>query len=167
MKFALLPILSLTILFCASTTTIAQSGQRGSEGQSTLFKHQRVEQAWEAAVASKKPLLVMFTSDHCVYCRKMLAETYGHSGVQQMLAGRTESVLAHASEYRDLVKRMGIHGFPTTLLIAPDGQVLDMMEGFVEPRVFAQRVSPLLAKEAANSGIAAYRAPASGQPVGR
>ncbi|NOY41929.1 MAG: thioredoxin family protein [Planctomycetes bacterium] len=167
MKLALLPLLSLLILFCSSTASLAQSGQRSSRGQDRLFNHARVEQAWEAAIAAKKPLLVMFTSDNCVYCRKMLAETYGNPAVRKMLAGRTESVLAHANEYGELAKRMGIRGFPTTLVVSHQGEVLDLMEGFVEPRAFVQRVGPLLAKEESQGSIEAYGAAVSKQPAGR
>ncbi len=167
MQFALLPLLSILILFSSSTAVVAQSGLRIATGQDRLFRHFRVEQAWEAVVAAKKPLLVMFTSDHCVYCRKMLVETYGSPAVRKMLVGRTESVLAHADEYRGLVKRMGIRGFPTTLIVSHQGEVLDLMEGFVEPRAFVQRVGPLLAKEEAQDSIEAYGAAVSKHPTGR
>jgi hypothetical protein len=33
----------------------------------------------------------------------MLAETYGHPGIQQMLTGRTQTLLAHADDYEGLM----------------------------------------------------------------
>ena len=41
--------------------------------------------------------------------------------------GNTESVLAHADQYRDLAKKLGIRGYPTTMLVSPEGKVLDIM----------------------------------------
>ena len=77
----------------------------------------------------------------------MLAETYGHPAIEQMLAGHTQTVLAHASDYPDLVKRLGIRGFPSSVLISPRGDVLDFMPGYVPPKEFAQRVVPLLKRK--------------------
>lgn len=172
MKFAWLPflslaLLSLVILFCSNETASAQSGKHEFNQQDRLFRHATLEQAWESAVANKKPLLVMFTSDNCVYCQKMLTKTYGHPAIKQMLVGQTESVLAHANDYGELVKRLGIRGFPTTLVISPQGEVLDVMEGFVEPRAFSQRVTPLLASKAAQSDEPAYDTSAANQSAGR
>jgi len=96
-------------------------------------------------------MLVMFTSDNCRYCKKMLAETYGHPGIQQMLAGRTQTVLAHKDDYEGLVKRLGIRGYPSSVLISPKGDVLDFMEGYVAPRDFALRISPLLKAQVAQA----------------
>ena len=56
--------------------------------------------------------------------------------------------------YRVLIKRLGIRGYPSTLVISPQGQVLDLMEGFLDARKFAKRVSPLLAKQAPRVGDA-------------
>lgn len=114
-----------------------------------LFANKNIEHGWKAAVSRQKPLLVMFTSDNCVYCKKMLKETYRHPAIEKMLVGNTESVLAHANDYQALVKKLGIRGYPSSILIAPDGKVLDFMEGYVDPRAFAKRVHPLLQKRTA------------------
>ena len=116
-----------------------------------LFAHKNIEQAWKSAVASKKPLVVMFTSDGCAYCTKMLQETYADPQVKKMLVGHTESVLAHANRYRPLVKKLGIRGYPSTLVVAPDGRVLDFMEGYVEAKTFARRIHPLLRQRTAQT----------------
>jgi len=160
MKRSALPAMFALLVFSLfSTATLAQSGQRRATSGSGIFIHSSVEKAWESAVAEKKPLLVMFTSDHCHYCTKMLAETYGHSAIRRMLAKETETVLAKAEDYRDLIKRMGIRGYPTTLLVSPQGEVLDLVEGFVDAKTFAKRVSPLLAKQSARVGDASATFP--------
>lgn len=109
-----------------------------------LFQHQSVDQAWKAAVTARKPLLVMFTSEHCVYCKKMMKETYSHPAIRQLLVENTETVLAHSKRYRTLAKKLGVRGYPTTMVVSPEGKVLDFLPGYVEPRAFAQRIHPLL-----------------------
>ena len=149
------------MLLVASAHAEAQPQSAVQQKQpTTLFTHKNVEQAWKAAAVGRKPLVVMFTSDNCIYCKKMLKKTYRHPTIEKMLLGNTETVLAHANQYRDLVKKLGIRGYPTTMIISPDGKVLELMPGYVEPKAFAQRIHPILlkeraAREGANSTVAA------------
>jgi thioredoxin-related protein len=146
-------VLSLALLILLSSSSPAETARRiagrqqGLAGrQQGLFKHATVEQAWKTAVTTKKPLLVMFTSDGCLYCTKMMKETYQNPAIERMLLQNTETVMAHSRDYQGLVKKMGIRGYPSTVLISPEGEVLDFMEGYVEAKVFAKRVYPLLQK---------------------
>ena len=66
-----------------------------------------------------------------------------------MLGQSTETVLAHSRDYRELVQKLGVRGYPSTLLVSPQGEVLDFMEGYVEARAFADRVYPLLHRRTA------------------
>ena len=145
------------LLALGSSPAGAQVTVRPTAKPNRLFQHKSIEQGWKSAVAARKPLLVMFTSDGCVYCKKMLKETYGHPAIEKMLVGQTESVLAHANNYQALVKKLGIRGYPSTVVVAPDGKVLEFMEGYVEPRAFAQRVHPLLVKRTAEKTKAANK----------
>ena len=83
-------------------------------------------------------------SANCTFCRKMAHNTYGNAQVQSLLRGRTESVMAHSDDYATLIKKLGIRGYPSSLLISPEGEVLDFIEGYMEPKAFALRVRPLL-----------------------
>ena len=105
-RFTLSAMLALVLLSTLSSAALAQSGQRRSASRNSIFTHSSIEQAWESAVAEKKMLLVMFKTDHCHFCTKMLSETYVHPAIKQMLAKDTETVLADAKDYRALVKRM-------------------------------------------------------------
>jgi thioredoxin-related protein len=118
-----------------------------------VFDHKTVEDAWKVAIEKKKPLLVMFTSNNCTYCRKMIADTYSNQQVKELLRGRTESVMAHSDNYAALIKKLGIRGYPSSLLITPEGEVLDFMEGYVDPQAFAKRVGPLLDRPATQIGM--------------
>ncbi len=104
-----------------------------------LFRHETVELAWRKASESKRPLVVMFTSDQCPHCERMLKETYGDPAIRRWLAEHAETVLAHARDYRELIQKLGIRGYPTTLVVASDGQIADAIEGFVDAPPFARR----------------------------
>ncbi|MCA9230793.1 MAG: thioredoxin family protein [Planctomycetales bacterium] len=147
-------VVALALLLCANLPVFGQSAQHQYAGGNKIFTHSSIEQAWQLAVKEQRPLLVMFESDHCVYCRRMLSETYGHPAIRRMLARDAETVLAKAEDYRPLIKRMGIRGYPTTLVVSPEGKVLDVVEGFVDAKAFSERVIPLLAKGAPRVGEA-------------
>lgn len=145
---------SSAFLALASSQLLGQSAIYSHPEAEGIFEHKTVEEAWDAAVAHKRPLLVMFTSNNCAFCKKMVKETYSHPGVKRILHGRTETVMAHSDDYAALIAKLGIRGYPSSLLISPEGEVLDFIEGYVEPKAFAQRVAPLLAEPAQRVGRA-------------
>ena len=89
-------------------------------------------------------MLVLFSTDGCHFCTKMMNETYSHPGVQRMLREHVETVKVNARDYPAVVERLGIRGYPTTLLVSPDGNVMDAIEGFASAKAFTGRIGPLL-----------------------
>jgi len=154
-RYIFLSLMGAVLVSTVSTAVLAQSDWRHERRQQgNIFTQPSIEQAWQAAVAEQKPLLVMFSTEGCVYCRKMLANTYSNPSVQKLLSENTISVHADASNYRALTKKLGIRGYPTSLLVSPSGQVLEFMEGYVDARAFVQRVSPLLSQRSSNATAA-------------
>jgi thioredoxin-related protein len=118
-----------------------------------LFQHETVGLAWLAAADRKRPLVIMFKSDRCPHCDRMLAETYAHPQIRQFLYDNAETALAHSRDYADLVKRLGIRGYPTTLVISAEGQIVDSVEGYVEPVEFARRITRWIGPHAASAQL--------------
>ena len=147
-KFSL--ALALVLVVFSYTGFAAQAAP---PRRARLFSQTSIEKGWKRATQQRRPMLVMFTSDNCMYCKKMLTETYGHPAIERMLAANTQTVLAHADDYQGLVKKLGIRGYPSSVLISPKGDVLDFMEGFVPPKDFAKRVSPLLKEHARQARV--------------
>lgn len=121
----------------------------------TLFTYESVEQGWKAAVAAKRPLLVMFTSNNCPHCERMLGETYADPAIRRRLSAHAETVLAHAGENRDLIARLGVRGFPTTIIVDREGQIVDAIEGYLTPIEFTRRVARWIGPEATASAAQA------------
>jgi thioredoxin-related protein len=143
-------VLALTLFLFTQISAVNWAQQRPAATTQSppLFTQTSIEKGWQAATDRQQPMLVMFTSDNCLYCKKMLAETYGHPGIQQMLANNTQTVLAHAGDYQALVKKLGVRGYPSSVLVAPNGEVLEFMQGYVPAKDFAQRISPILQSQA-------------------
>lgn len=134
-----------------------------------LFRHRNVPKAWEAVQGSRRPMFLYVTSENCVYCKKMIAETFAHPQIHAGLAAYAEPVLLNATEDPKLAKKLGVRAFPTTLVISPDSKLLCRIDGFVEPVEFAERVWPVLQQADADRRIALRTAPAdrSGPAAGR
>lgn len=147
-------LLAVLVLLATATTSDAQVRQPAGKPRASLFSETSIEKGWNRSMQRKQPMLVMFTSDNCKFCKKMLAETYGHPAIEQMLANNTQTVLAHKNDYEALVKKLGIRGYPSSVLISPKGDVLEFVEGFLPPKEFAARVVPVLQKQARDSQLA-------------
>lgn len=147
------PLMSVVMLLSAAAHAGKPHAKQAHTAPEGVFDHKTVEEAWKVAIEKKKPLLVMFTSNNCAFCRKMIKDTYNNQSVKEMLHGRTESVMAHSDNYAALVKKLGIRGYPSSLLISPEGDVLDFMEGYVDPEAFAKRVGPLLDRPTTQLGM--------------
>jgi|GEM_PF-2269894 len=160
-----LAIISLTIfslLVVDMASTWADGGIRGALHRRPLFAHKTLEQAWRTAVARRRPMLVMFSTEGCHFCTKMMAETYSRPEVQQMLRQHVETVKVDAQDNPSLVERLGIRGYPTTLLVSPDGNVLDAIEGFASAKVFTSRIGPLLKMKDRSTNASADNSNATG-----
>lgn len=77
-----------------------------------------------------RPMLIRFTADWCGYCRKMKSEVFSQPGIQRDLARAFVTVELDADKNRELVQRLGIKSLPTTIILTPDMQIAERMEGY-------------------------------------
>ncbi|MBX3427310.1 MAG: thioredoxin family protein [Pirellulales bacterium] len=114
-----------------------------------MFRHVDVQRAWQATRTTGRPMLVFVTSNNCAFCKKMVRETFAHPQIRDSVVGSSEPVVLNASHAPELAKRLGVRSYPTTLVISSDSQLLQRIEGFVEPQEFADRVWPVFVQTAA------------------
>ncbi|MEM9352285.1 MAG: thioredoxin family protein [Planctomycetota bacterium] len=136
-RTAIVFLLALSV--CRPVGAVEPNAYRGP-----LFRHRTVQAAWATAVAQRRPLVVMFTTDHCGYCTKMLQETYSDPRVERLLLGNAVTVLAHTRDYAELAQKLGVQGFPTSLVVSPAGDVLEVAPGYVDARQFLTRLAPAI-----------------------
>jgi thioredoxin-like negative regulator of GroEL len=104
--------------------------------------------AWTAAQSTNKPILVYVTSRSCPHCTRMLGETLKASSVQRFVCDSFETVYVDRSEQPELAAKLNVRMFPTTLVVGPDNQVIDMIEGYVDAAAFSRRLQTTLAAQA-------------------
>lgn len=98
------------------------------------------DQAIETARKAQVPLLIYVTHPQCHFCRLMDRETFASPVISGRLNERFISVKVDASEEPELVKRLGVAGFPAMLIAGPNLKLLDRADGFVRPASFAERL---------------------------
>ncbi|MCA9259869.1 MAG: thioredoxin fold domain-containing protein [Planctomycetales bacterium] len=110
-----------------------------------VFRWTSYPAAWTAAQKTNRPILVYVSSAHCPYCVRMLSETYQSPRVKDTVVSSFETVYVDRQSQPELVAALGVRLFPTTVLVAPNNKVVDLMEGYVAADAFGRRLQTNLA----------------------
>lgn len=105
-----------------------------------IFKFSSYPVAWTAAQSTNRPILVFATSSNCPHCTRMIGETYRSPQISRFLNESFETVYVDRSEQPDMAAKLRIRMFPTTIVVGPNNEVLDVIEGYVDSKTFAQRL---------------------------
>jgi protein disulfide-isomerase len=120
-----------------------------------------VEHALSVAQSKQRPLVLFVSTDGCVHCDKMIATTFRDVNIRQALSTSFVAAAIKSSERPDLMDHLQIRSFPTTLLVSPDGEVLDQMTGYVDAAKFQQRLDRVTTTRIGAVPIAAAAEPIS------
>lgn len=101
--------------------------------------HEDFETALAAAQQQKKPILMRFTATWCVPCRVMDSSSWPDDQVQALLSQKfiPLKVDIDQADSRELVRRYGIYGVPTLVVIDSDGQEIER-ENFLSAAALRQ-----------------------------
>ena len=113
-----------------------------------LFQHATYPDAWRAAQKSNRPILVYVSMPNCPYCVKMKQQVYQLPHVKQLVSSSFETIRVGRYTHADLVRKLRIKWYPTTVLVGPNNKILDVIEGYAEANQFRQRL---------HTGIASLR----------
>ena len=110
-----------------------------------IFKFSSYPAAWTSAQTTNRPILVFATSSNCPHCVRMVGETFRSSQVSRFVNDSFETVYVNRAEQPELAAKLKVRWYPTTLVVGPDNQVIDVIEGYVDPKTFAQRLQTSVA----------------------
>ena len=125
-------------LFCTLAGLTLTSALAGAEWQTDY------EKALAAAKAQSRPVLINFTgSDWCGYCKRMQAEIFSKPQFQDYAAKNlilVELDFPRAKPQSDTVRKQNmqlaneydVEGFPTTIVLSPDGKRVANFFGYLE-----------------------------------
>jgi thioredoxin-related protein len=102
------------------------------------------------------PLVLDFGTEACVWCKKLDESTFRNPKIVNILNQQFVAVKLDAEKNAHLTETLQIQSFPTLILAAPDGKILQAQEGFVD----AGQLSDQLEKVLAALGRDRHHAPA-------
>ncbi len=141
-------------LFCVAFLGLAASASAAGDGWMTDFEAAKVK-----AKAENKPMLLDFTgSDWCGWCIKLDKEVFSEAAFKDYAAAelvlveldfpRTKEQSAELKAQNEaLAKQYGVRGFPTILVLSPDGTLIDKT-GYQRggPETYVEHIKGILAQ---------------------
>jgi TolA-binding protein len=82
--------------------------------------------------AEKKglPIVLYLTTDNCMWCQRLVAETFGDPAVAKVMNTRYVPLKIHAAQEPGLIQTLKVTSYPTVILAGPDGKILTTIQGF-------------------------------------
>ncbi|MDG1242513.1 MAG: thioredoxin family protein [Opitutae bacterium] len=144
----------ILLLFCVVFLGLAASASAAGDGWMTNFEAAQVK-----AKAENKPMLLDFTgSDWCGWCIKLDKEVFGEAAFKEYAAAELvlveldfprgkEQPAELKAQNEALAKQYGIRGFPTILLLSPDGELIEKT-GYQRggPEAYVAHIKEILAQ---------------------
>jgi FKBP-type peptidyl-prolyl cis-trans isomerase 2 len=101
----------------------------------STFGNKRIEwledfkQGREASADLKRPILLFLYADWCQYCEKMFSATFKDPWVNYF-KDEYVWVKINSDQNKAFMKAFGQKGFPLTVLMTPDGKILEKWSGY-------------------------------------
>jgi TolA-binding protein len=82
--------------------------------------------------AEKKglPIVLYLTTDNCMWCQRLVAETFGDPAVAKVMNTKYVPLKIHAAQEPGLIQTLKVTSYPTVILAGPDGKILTTIQGF-------------------------------------
>lgn len=131
---------SLAGIVLAAAMVLCRSGAAAEIPWST-----DIEDSLRRADSNGQLVLMEFTADWCVFCKKMEKNTFSDADVTERISGNFVAVKVDADQNKDLVKDLGIKGLPAILIVSPDLKVIERISGFQTPEALIPKLDAVTA----------------------
>ncbi len=92
--------------------------------------HSTPQDAQKSAIQKDRPIVVFFKSTWCGYCKRMQQETWQNEAIQRKVDRHFIPLLVDADSHPELVERLQVQLFPTTMVFGPDGKLRQKVSGY-------------------------------------
>ena len=102
----------------------------------------------QAEARSRDLLLwIQFTGPWCINCRRMDRATFVHPGVMTRSREQFVPLKLRSDEHEALAVSLGLNSLPSTVIVRPNGEVVEKYEGYIEPETFEVTLADVLRRE--------------------
>lgn len=112
----------------------------------SLIWETSLERAAQTAAQSNRLILVHFAASWCAPCKWMDAEVFSRHEVATQIQANYVAVKLDVDQNQALVKKYGVAGLPTDLILTPNGEVVSMAQGRADATQYVARLNQVLSK---------------------
>ena len=145
-----LRLLVLTLSFAAVpvANVAAQSvAQPAPAAKSSVDWINSYRTARKKGTAQERPVFLFVTSEGCSYCKKMERESLKDKTVIKKLRTNFVPARLKLDPESQLARDLKVTMFPTTVIIAPDGKIVDYVRGYMSDEKLTNCISKALKSE--------------------
>ncbi len=115
----------------------------------------------QAEAKSRDLLLwIQFTGPWCINCRRMDRSAFAHGGVVAESRERFVPIKLRSDEHEPLALTLGLTTLPATVIVRPNGEVVEKLEGYSDAESFEAFLAAVLRAEGRSAEQVAARAKA-------
>lgn len=141
--FLLLSIALITGCYAAVRSLPAAKTEKNDVKQTVkteeIFFFEDFDDGYKTAQREAKPMLMFFYLPNCDNSRQMMETTFGDAEIQR-LAQRFVCIKINGTDELDCCKKYDVKGFPTTLLLSPQGMEIQRLSGKQTPNQLVQQM---------------------------
>jgi thiol:disulfide interchange protein len=102
-----------------------------------------LDQAMDTARTEHMPLVLVFTADWCVPCKKFARDALSDARVKKLL-DRCVLLVIDTDKQSEMSQRMGVEGLPDIRFLKPDGIPVKRFDERPDAKFFAEELEALL-----------------------
>jgi thiol:disulfide interchange protein len=139
----LLATVALAAAGCSERLDRAEHEAASESGTGIAWRRGSLEEVLAEARAQEKLVFVDFWTSWCGWCKRLDQDTFSDPAVIEAVNERfvSLSVDAESKSGRPIARRYGVSGYPTLLILEPDGTVRERIGGYLPPDRFLARVA--------------------------
>lgn len=126
-----------------------RNDKESAKNDDITIRWENFKDGFENAKIQKKPILMFFYTDWCIYCKKMNSEVFSDSEVSHYMNENFTSIRINPEKDNETIEIMGenvtpaklmsytgSNGFPTTLFLDYNRKPITTIPGFIEKKTF-------------------------------
>ena len=133
-----------SVLAACSGVKSPQRRAASPEGANDAFHDLSLDQALNKARDDGKVVMIDFSGDNCIWCRKLDQDTWTDSRVQDWLRDNTIAIKIDVGKHGDLKAKYKVKGIPAIVFLRPDGSEVGRIPGYLGPNEFLQVARDLI-----------------------
>lgn len=119
----------------------------GADDDQKILWRSTLAEAQIEAKSVDRLLWIQFTGPWCINCRRMDRSTFNQTNLIRRSREDFVAVKLRSDEYESLAQSLGLSTLPATVIVRPDGNVVEKMEGYADAEEFDRFLAGILRQE--------------------